>query len=256
MKRIRMLTMALALAPAVAFAQAQKPAKAPASTAATSQPRGTSAAAQAKASANAEASFNTPKGWSADGAAKLEATYAAAKSRDLPREPIAHRVAEGSAKGASQTTILASAGKMESNMEATQDAMVAAGRPHPSPEECERGAMLMERGVTKAQIETMTKRTPSDRSLVVAFDVLGRLAARGVPVTQALTQVQAKLDARASDQAIISLAGKGGPPMANGTPGTANGIGVATSAAGSVTGTTKGATAGVAGAVTGVVKRP
>ncbi len=259
MKRTTWIIIALTLAPAALAAQVTAQASGAA------QARTAPVKADAKVDANAEARFKAPKGWTAEGATKLEAMYADAEKRDVPREPIADRVAEGYAKGASQTTILASVGEFKSRMEATHDAMVSAGRKKPSHEEVERGAMLMERGVTRVQIETMAKRTPSERSLVVAFDVLGQLAARGVPVTQALTRVQAKLDARASDAAIISLVGTGSanPPMAGlntagsvtASAGAAGGT-VTSNAAGAVTGTSKGIGASATGTVVGIVKRP
>lgn len=250
MRQATSLTLLLVLAPAAALAQGSGAAQS--STSATARTPSVTASANTAAAAR----FHAPKGWTADGSAKLEAMYASAQREDLPREPIAKRVHEGYAKGASESTILASAGKVKANLEASHEAMVAAGR-KPSDQETERGATAMEHGVTRAQIETMARRAPSDRSLVVAFDVLGKLAARGVPVTHAMTQVQAKLDARASDASLISLVAKGGSQMSMAVPpagSPASTVGV--TAAGTATGATKGVTAGVAGAVTGVVKRP
>lgn len=242
MKRKMMFTFVLAFMPAALVAQA-------------------SGQVAAQANASADASLKAPRGWTAEGSAKLEAMYNDAKGKDLPREPIARRVAEGSAKGASETTILASAAKVKANMESTHEAMVDAGRKNPTHEETARGATAMEHGVTRGQIEALARRTPSDRSLVVAFDVLTRLTARGVPVEKALAQVQAKLDARATDASLIALAAQGG--AAGGVGGSMSGratgdmkSGVSTTTAGSATGTAKGVTAGVTGAVTGVVKRP
>lgn len=219
------------------------------------------ATATANASAKAEARFTPPAHWSAAGKAKLEAMYDTCEMKGVPREPVAKRVAEGEAKGASEASILKAAGKVRMHLEESHDAMVAAGRSKPSDEETERGAQLMERGMTKAQVETVTKHTPSDRSLVVAFDVLSRLAARGVPVDHALAQVTAKLDARESDEAILSLAGKSSTSAgAAGTYGTPvkGAVGATTSATGTgaVTGASKGIGAGVTGTVTGVVKKP
>jgi hypothetical protein len=63
----------------------------------------------------------------------------------------------------------------------------------------------MERGVTKAQIGTMARHAPRGRSLTVSFDAVTKLNENGMQLTSALTQVQAKLDAHASDAAITSL---------------------------------------------------
>jgi len=203
--------------------------------------------AASSASAQATGDFHAPSGFSAEGAAKLDAMYAAAKDHGVPREPMARRVAEGRAKGASETAIIASSGKVKVHLEATQEAMVSAGRPHPTDAEMERGASAMERGVTKAQIHAIAKSTSGDRSLVVAFDVLATLAARGVPVSQAVAQVQANVSSGASDAALTALVnvnGNGNSPNAG------------TNAAGQSSTTTKPLTGGVTTTVGGVIKKP
>jgi len=162
------------------------------------------ARARGSAAANASVRLEVPSRFSAEGKAKLQAMYANAKSKQLPPEPIAKRVAEGEAKGASEASILASANGVQGRLEATQRILVKAKR-EPRAEEISHGASAMERGVTEVQLTSMVEKTPSDRSLTVAFDVLTQLAAGGVPVTNALAQVQAKLDARAPDSAILSL---------------------------------------------------
>ena len=206
MTRLTTLTLALALGPAALVAQGSGQAAKPKPVPPTTSSR---TAASAGADARAKATIAAPKGWSAEGAAKLATMYQEADSEDVPRKPIADRVAEGHAKGASEATILTSADHVHANLVAAQKAMVAAGR-KPTQDETARGASAMEHGVTSAEIETMARKTPNDRSLVVAFDVLGKLAARGVPVTNAITQVQGKLDARASDAALVSLVAKAG----------------------------------------------
>jgi len=166
---------------------------------------GSQAQASGQAQVDASAEFKAPSGFSAEASAKLEAMYAEAREHHVPRRAIARRVEEGRAKGASEAVIIASAAKVKANLEATQDAMVSAGRAHPSDEECERGASAMERGVTKAQIRAIAKSTQGDRSLVVAFDVLAKLTLNGVPGDQAVAQVQAKVSAGASDASLTSL---------------------------------------------------
>jgi len=175
---------------------------------------GAHANAQADAHANAHAAMNTdaqatvPPGFSASARGQLQATYARAREHNLPEAAIQHRVAEGQAKGAAQAAIVASAGKVEANMEAAQQAMVKAGHQHPTDAEVESGAYAMERGVTSAQIGSMAAHAQNGRSLDVAFDVLTKLSDKGIPVTNAVTQVQAKLDANASNAAITSLVTK------------------------------------------------
>ncbi len=211
--------------------------------------------AAASASAQATADVRVPASFSAEGQAKLSAMYAEAKEHHVPREPMYHRVAEGRAKGASEASIIASTGKVKANLEATQSAMVSAGRMHPSDEEMERGESAMERGVTKAQITAIAKSSQGDRSLVVAFDVLAKLAARGVPVGQAVAQVQANVTSGASDATLAALvtASGGAAGNANGANAGANATGNAAAANRPLTGTVTTAVGGTVGAV---VKKP
>jgi hypothetical protein len=216
-----------------------------AGSATTAKTGGVSAASTTQASASGE--FKAPSSFSAEGAAKLDAMYAEAKEHHVPREPMARRVAEGHAKAASEETIIASAGKVKVREEATQEAMVAGGRKKPSDEEIDRGASAMERGVTKAQIQAIAKSSQGDRSLVVAFDVLAKLAARGVPVGQAVAQVQSNITSGASDAALSALVT---------TSGNTNGANAAANANGAVSGTTKPLGGTVSTSVGGVLKKP
>lgn len=208
--RTRILSAALVLLPATLLAQASGQARGSSSASGTataaSQGRQGAGSANANVDATGQVSFEPPRSFSASGKARLAAMYNEAREKDCPPEPMAKRVAEGQAKGASEAAILASTEKVKANLEASHDAQVKAGR-HPTHDETASGANAMERGVTSVQLETIAQHTPSDRSLVVALDVLTKLAANGTPVTQALSEVQAKLDARAPDASITGLLG-------------------------------------------------
>lgn len=200
--RTKLMFLALVLLPATVLAQASAQASSTANSKASAQSKQATATANEKLSGRV--SFEAPHDWSAEGKAKLEAMFKEAQDKDVPREPIAQRVAEGRTKGASEATILANCDKVRVNLESSHEAMVRAGR-KPTLKETSEGANAMERGVTDTQLEGMAKHTPSDRSLVVALDVLTQLAARGVPVDNALTQIQGKIDARATDTQIRGL---------------------------------------------------
>ncbi len=199
--RTTKICLALTMLPSVLLAQASQRARAKAHGVAAVESKHVAASA----SASAEAEERVPSEFSADGRAKLESMYAGARQHHLPARPMSRRVAEGQAKGASEAAIIASVGRVKANMASAQHAMASAGR-HPSDDEVESGAYVMERGITMTQIETVCTHAPSDRPLVVAFDVLAKLAERGVAIDRALVLVQAKLDARASDASIASLA--------------------------------------------------
>ncbi|MDB4899257.1 MAG: hypothetical protein JWN53_1065 [Gemmatimonadetes bacterium] len=180
---------------------------------------------------------------SADGQAKVDANLRAARARHLPEQPIRERVAEGSAKGASEVQIVAASGRALAELQASSDAMARAGRTTPSGEETTRGAQLLARGYTIGQLEAVARRAPSDRSLVVAFETLASLQARGVSTTRAATQVESTLGARATDAQLHDLAINGGAAtQVDGAFGGGR-------TAGSVSG---GAAAGIAGAANGV----
>ncbi len=252
---------AVLLVPAILSAQVGAKGKVSGQAAATVEAPNPQASAQARLHANANAAFNAPERFSDKGRAKLEGMYAEARARGLSEAAIAKRVSEGEAKGASEAQILVAASRVKTDMEVTQEAMLAAGRAKPSEDECARGAMLMARGVTSAQIETMARRTPSNRSLVVAFDVVSQLAAQGVPVTHALARVQAKLDSRASDATLLKLAGgasagAGAGAAMGGGAGAAAGVGATAQGAANAAAKGTGVAGTVSGAVTGVVKKP
>ncbi|MFA6165922.1 MAG: hypothetical protein WC700_04845 [Gemmatimonadaceae bacterium] len=250
---------AVLLVPAVLSAQVGAKGKATSQAATSVEAPNPQASAQARLHANANAAFNAPERFSDKGRAKLEGMYTEARARGLSEAAIANRVSEGEAKGASESQILVAASRVKTDMEVTQEAMLAAGRAKPSEDECARGAMLMARGVSSAQIETMARRTPSDRSLVVAFDVISQLAAQGIPVTQALARVQAKLDSRASDAALLKLAGGAGVGAGaamGGGAGAAAGTGATAQGAANAAAKGTGMAGTVTGTVTGVVKKP
>jgi len=64
-----------------------------------------------------------PSNFSATNRAKIDATFAAARKRSLPEQPIRDRIAEGQAKGASEAQIVASAQRAEARLDITQRAM-------------------------------------------------------------------------------------------------------------------------------------
>jgi hypothetical protein len=166
---------------------------------------------------------------SAATATSVEAEIAAARAWRLPEGPIVRRVEEGRAKGATEAQLAIAAHKVRLTMEGAHSAMVSAGRMKPSDDEIEHGGSAMERGYTREQLQAVVKSCPSDRSLVVAFDVLTRLNERGVPVAKALAQVQAKLETRQSDADIgmlVQANPRVGGVKASATATTTLGVGV------------------------------
>ena len=240
----------------------------------------TSVQAQTKASVSTSASAHGEHRLGADAQSKVDANLRVARERKLPEEPIRQRVAEGQAKGASDAQVVAASGRTLVDLQSSFDAMVGGGHASPSDAEVTRGAALLARGYTSVQIEGIARKAPSDRSLVVAFDVLTSLQARGVSTGRAIAQMESKLAARASDAQLLDLGVNGsasagvsgaltGGKSAGSATGSASGraaSGVAGSAAagagaaaagavGSAAGRA-GVTAGVKGAVSGVLGKP
>lgn len=152
---------------------------APAALAAQSEPGQT----ESKPAAPSQA----PSGFSAETRVRLEAMFQVARERNLPTQPMADRVAEGQAKGASEAQIVAATRQLQAQLTASQEALIRAGRAQPSDAEVTRGAQLIARGATSAQLETLARQEPSEHRLEVAIQVLTDLAARGIPVDHALS---------------------------------------------------------------------
>lgn len=225
------------------------------------------ASAQVEAKTNANATSAAQAGGerklSAEAQSTVDANIRIARERKLPEEPIRQRVAEGQAKGASDAQVAAASGKTLLDLQNSFDAMVRGGRQTPSDAEVTRGAQLVARGYTGAQLEAVTKQAPSDRSLVVAFETLSALNAQGTSTGNAVARLTDILAARASDAQLRGLAASGS--AAAGANGALNVGGAAAAATGAAAGAaTTGApsapgsaAAGVAGTVGGVLgKKP
>lgn len=262
MKKIA-LAAAIVLAPALAHAQSSV--QAHSQTHADASVQGSSRGGHATLSADADA--------------KVDANLKAARARHLPEQPIRDRVAEGKAKGASEAQIVAASGHALADLQASHDAMVKAGRKEPSEGEVAHGGQLMARGFTSAQIEAVARKAPSDRSLVVAFETLTSLQARGASTARAAARVEQLLAARASDAQMREVAvnataaahsdglvqrgaGSANGAAAAGVAGSAAGVagsaaaGAGAAASGAVGQGAAGVAGGATGALSGAIRRP
>lgn len=232
-------TLALLLAPAVAVAQATGSAQATHRT-------------DASAQVEARHGHVATAGLSAESRARIEAMVAAAQAHGLPTEAMEDRVAEGQAKGASEAQIVAATAKTMGQLRASHEAMVRAGRTEPSDEEVSRGASVIARGATQAQLEAVVEQAPSERSLVVAFEVLTALMARGIPVDNALAVITSNLEARATDAQLAALGAS-----VHGTTTAQTAIGVGLGKGGSETGSSvTGAVKSTLGVGIGLGRKP
>jgi len=168
--------LALTVAPAFAAAQAQGSAE-------------VETRAQAGITVERGESPRIPGGFSAETRARLEAMIETARRKSLPAEPMTDRIAEGRAKGASESQIVAATATTMAQLELSQSALIRAGREPPSEEEVARGAQIIARGASTAQLTALAGREPSERRLEVALETLTELIARGVPVDRALAVI-------------------------------------------------------------------
>jgi hypothetical protein len=278
MRNLNWITLFL-VAPSLAVAQTSASGNAETKTHADVSAGRTHASAQAEASAAVTATADRPQpkpdstqhrtgdrvralhGLSAENRAQAEATFQRARRDSVPEHPVVSAMLEAQAKGATETQILNAQQWTLVRLETSKEAMVRGGRSHPSEEEVHRGANVLARGVTKAQLEGVVRRCPSDRSLTVAFETLTELTASGIPASTAVAEVGAQLQARASDDAIHSLtttlAANAATSARVNPTGVDAGAGAATSAGATVGRTVGGASAtgGLTGTISGGLSR-
>ena len=168
------IALLLGLAPGYLAAQSQQPGQS------ASQPAAEASSGPASA------------GFSAETRVRLEAMFRAARAQNLPTEPMNDRIAEGQAKGASEAQIIAATRRVQVDLHAAQQALIRAGREQPSDAEVARGAQLIARGASSAQLEALVRQEPSAPRLEVALEVLTELTARGIPVDHALAVVSGR----------------------------------------------------------------
>src|SRR5215475_242750 len=157
-----------------------------------------SAAASATAPTSAPASVNVPTSYSAEGKAKIEAAFQAAREKNLPDQVMRQRIDDGQAKGATEAQVVAAVQQIEARLEESQAVLIRAGRAKPQPADVASADAALAAGATAAQIEEMVRRTPANEPLV--FGANGASAAAGGatgPVNAAASAASAADSAKA-----------------------------------------------------------
>jgi hypothetical protein len=142
----------------------------------------------------------------ADVAQKVLATIAAARAHELPAQALEQRALKFAAKGVEPKLIAKSIADQEDRMEKAKDALDDARGRKSSGDEIEAGAEAIRQGVDGAAVSELAKSAPSGRSLAVPLFVIGSLVDRGLPSDEALARVLARLQARASDRELETIA--------------------------------------------------
>lgn len=186
---------------------------------------------------------------SASATVEFRALRQEARDSQVPEQALVNVMAEGQAKGATDAQLVSAGHATLARLVATKQALISAGREHPSDADIQQGATLMAQGATSAQVAAFAAKAPADRSLTVAFSALASLTARGTSVAEAMAQVGSRLEASASDAELAALS------TSTSAAGSVTGNASSLSAAGSVSsaGMVGGGGTNVSGQLTGAV---
>lgn len=142
----------------------------------------------------------------ADVAGRILAGIADARARGLPADLLARRALELSAKGVPPAGIETAVAHEASDLAAARAALAAGGRSGATDDELDAAGTALGKGVEGQEVSQLARSAPSGRSLAVPLFVISSLVDRGLPSDEALRQVLARLEARASDGQLEGLA--------------------------------------------------
>jgi hypothetical protein len=142
-----------------------------------------------------------------DVAQRVLARIADARAHNLPAEALENRALKFAAKGVDAASIERSVNEQAARMASARDALALGRGTAPSGDEVEAGAEVIRKGVDAAALSQLAKSAPSGRSLAVPLFVIGSLTDRGLSSDQALQNVLARLQARASDAELERMPG-------------------------------------------------
>jgi len=148
----------------------------------------------------------------ADVAARVLATIAAARSRDLPAQALENRALKFAVRGVPPQDIEKAIDEQAARMARSRDVLEQARSRKPTGDEIDAAAEALRKGVDRTKISDLAKSAPSGRSLAVPLYVIGSLIDRGLPSTDALQRVLDRLQDRASDADLEQMAGTLPPP--------------------------------------------
>lgn len=142
-----------------------------------------------------------------DVAERVLARIAEARHRGLPAAALEQRALKFAARGIAPAAIERAVGEHAARQARAAEVLATArGARRPAGDEVDAGAEALRQGVDGATIAALARSAPSGRSLAVPLQVIGTLAARGLPSDQALARVQERLAARAGDAEVGALA--------------------------------------------------
>lgn len=140
-------------------------------------------------------------------AQRVLALIRSARAEGLPADALANRSLKFAARGIAPAAIARAADDQLARMRTARDVLRGARPKPPSGDEIEAGAEALREGVSGSDVATLAKSAQDGRSVAVPLYVLGSLVSAGVPASDALQRVDAKLKSNASD-ADIEAAGR------------------------------------------------
>lgn len=163
-------------------------------------------AAAAAQSASDSTTSSADVGVSTSATIGIQSLRQEARDSQVPEQAVANVIAEGRAKGATNAQLLATGHATIQQLAAAKQAIVSAGRAHPSDGEIQQAATLMAQGATSAQVQVLAAQASADHSLMVAFSTVAALAARGESMPDAMAQVGSRLSAGLPDTNLAGSA--------------------------------------------------
>lgn len=154
-----------------------------------------------------------------DVAARVLATIADARARQLPADALANRALKFAARGVDPAAIERAITEQATRMVQARDALASARTQKPSGDEIEAGAEAMRKGLSGSEVSALAKSAPSGRSLAMPLYVVGSLLDRGLPSDAALSRVRQQLEARASDAQLERMSQEPAARTPGGGPG-------------------------------------
>ena len=141
-----------------------------------------------------------------DVAQHVLATIADARAHELPARALEQRALKFAAKGVEPGLIAKSIDDQAERMKKVKKTLDDVRKVEAADDEVEAGAEAVRQGVDGSALSELAKSAPSGRSLAVPLFVIGSLVDRGLPSDDALAQVLARLQARASDRELEAIA--------------------------------------------------
>jgi hypothetical protein len=148
-----------------------------------------------------------------DVADRVLARIETARNRELPPQAVTaleNRALKFASRGIAPAEVERAVGEHADRMVRSREAIETARAARASGEEIDAGAEAMRQGVDGGAVSALAKSAPSGRSLAVPLFVVGQLVERGLPADAALSRVQERLMARATDRDLERMPGEQG----------------------------------------------